>query len=85
MLGVFDMQKLKCPICDTEFIPEFKNHYISRNDTRTSTISTAFISSDEPILYDTFDCPQCGCQVRPQERKRFYLFSDRKEDKNEAD
>ena len=79
------MLQIKCPVCYVEFIPELKNHYISRDDSQTPTISTAFISKDEPKLYDTFDCPQCGCQLRVQERKRFYLISDRKEDKNEAD
>lgn len=79
------MKKLKCPICDVEFIPELKNHYISRDDSQTPTISTAFISKDEPKLYDTFDCPQCGCQIRPWQRKRFYSFSDRKESTNETD
>lgn len=25
------------------------------------------------LLYDTFDCPSCGCQIAVQERKRIYI------------
>lgn len=62
------MKKIKCNICACEFIPEKDEHYISRDVTKTglSTIAGGF----EEMLYDTFDCPQCGCQIMVQERKR---------------
>ena len=34
-----------------------------------------FQSNDETGLFDAFDCPQCGCQVIAQERKRAYIIS----------
>lgn len=62
------MKKIKCNVCACEFIPEKDEHYISRDETKTglSTIAGGL----EEKLYDTFDCPQCGCQMVMQERKR---------------
>lgn len=59
---------LKCKICGTEFPAVKDKHYISRDNGKTG-IATAF-SGDEEKLFDSFDCPQCGCQVIAQERKR---------------
>jgi len=63
------MKKLKCKICDCEFVPEKKEHYVARTDGKTGVVSM-FQSNDETGLFDAFDCPQCGCQVIAQERKR---------------
>lgn len=63
---------MKCPICAHEFQPEKKQHYVSRDLTRTGMV-TVIAATDEPALYDSFDCPQCGCQVNAQTRKRVYI------------
>ncbi len=66
--GVKIMKPIKCNVCACEFIPEKNEHYISRNEIKIglSTIAGGL----EEKLYDTFDCPQCGCQMIMQERKR---------------
>ncbi len=79
------MKKLKCSVCENEFEPVVEDHYVSRNDCSTGIANA--IRSDEPTLYDTFDCPKCGCQCCVQERKRacqetIQLEKDN-EDKNE--
>ena len=62
---------LKCKICGYEFNAVKERHYISRNNGKVG-LATAFGSNLEDILYDTFDCPTCGCQITAQERKREY-------------
>lgn len=60
-------------------------HYISRDGGKVGVIAT-FQSNQEERIYDTFDCPECGCQCVAQERKRnFYPFITAKnnEDVNE--
>lgn len=64
------MKKIKCKICDCEFIPELKLHYVSRDLGKTGVVSV-FQSNVGIQFYDTFDCPQCGCQVVAQTRKGF--------------
>lgn len=63
---------LKCKICGCEFNAVKKRHYISRDKGRTG-LATAFGNNPEDALYDTFDCPACGCQITAQERKREYV------------
>ena len=59
---------LKCKICGKEFEANIERHYISSdNDIKGLT---SVIRKEEVSLYDTFDCPSCGCQVIAQERKR---------------
>lgn len=60
---------LKCNICGTEFPAVKERHYIARDNGKTG-LSSAFSSNDEEKIYDSFDCPMCGCQVVVQERKR---------------
>lgn len=67
------MKKVKCNVCECEFIPEKDERYISRDEIKTG-LSTV-VGGLEEKLYDTFDCPQCGCQVIVQERKRAYIVS----------
>ena len=62
---------MKCSICGCEFVPIIKQHYISRDNDQTG-IATAF-SKVEKRIYDTFDCPECGCQIVAQERKRAFV------------
>ena len=61
---------IKCKVCGCEFTPVIDKHYITR-DNGESGISTAF-KQVEGNLYDTFDCPACGCQIVAQQRKRVY-------------
>lgn len=68
------MKKIKCNVCDCEFIPQVKGHYIARTDGKTGVVAV-FQSNDETGLFDAFDCPQCGCQVIVQERKRAFIVS----------
>lgn len=62
---------LKCKICECEFVPVIDKHYVAK-DNGESGLSTMF-KSVEGNLYDTFDCPACGCQIIAQERKRNYV------------
>ena len=62
---------IKCKVCGCEFTPVIDKHYITR-DNGESGISTAF-KHVEGNLYDTFDCPECGCQIITQKRKRGYV------------
>ena len=62
------MKPIKCKVCACEFIPEKNEHYISRDEIKTGL--TTIVGGLEEKLYDTFDCPQCGCQMVIQERKR---------------
>lgn len=65
---------LKCNICGKEFVPVIDKHYIARDDTITGVV-TAF-KQEERKIYDVFDCPNCGCQVIAQERKRNFITCD---------
>lgn len=58
----------ECVVCGQRFPLEIKYHYISRDDSFTGL--AALSKREEPKLYDTFDCPVCGCQNVVQERKR---------------
>ncbi len=65
---------LKCKICGCEFHAVNEKHYISR-DNRKIGLAVVVSSELEATLYDTYDCPACGCQVTAQERKREYIPS----------
>ena len=62
---------IKCKICEHEFAPVIDEHYVSRDD-GVAGLAAAF-RNPEGKHYDTFDCPNCGCQVIVQERKRQYI------------
>lgn len=62
---------LKCKVCGIEFPAIKERHYIARDNGKTG-LSSAFGSNDEEKIYDSFDCPMCGCQVVAQERKRIF-------------
>lgn len=66
------MKKLKCKICECEFAPEKKDHYVSREEVKVGLSNLA--GGMEEKLYDTFDCPQCGCQNVVGNRKRSLLL-----------
>ena len=61
---------LECKVCGCKFNPVKQSHYIVRDNEKVSSLATVFSCDAEPMLYDAFDCPQCGCQVVAQPRKR---------------
>lgn len=63
---------LECKVCGTKFNAIIERHYIARDNGKTG-LAVAFGSTAEESLYDTFDCPMCGCQVIAKERKRDYI------------
>lgn len=77
------MKRLKCKICECEFVPEKKDHYISRDEVTVGFSS--IVGGMEEKNYDTFDCPQCGCQNIVGERKRmlFHEFLNNLEEEEE--
>ena len=68
---------LKCKICGTKFPAIKERHYVARDNGKTG-LSSAFGSNDEERIYDSFDCPMCGCQVVVQDRKRKYSIGNTK-------
>lgn len=58
----------KCKVCNKEFELQKEGHYIARDIGKTGLSALAGGSEEE--LYDTFDCPHCGCQNIMQKRKR---------------
>ena len=60
---------LKCKVCGQEFTAKLDWHYISRDCGKVGVIA-ALQSNQEECIYDTFDCPACGCQCVAQERRR---------------
>lgn len=74
-----------CKICGFEFFLHINNHYISRNGERTG-LAAAIGPESESKLFDTFDCPECGCQNVIQERKRKYPeIDDLEQEESEED
>lgn len=61
---------LKCKICGTEFPATKDKHYITRDNGVNGGLNQSLHGKQEEQLYDCFDCPNCGCQVIIQERKR---------------
>lgn len=76
------MKKLKCKICECEFVPEKKEHYISRDEVKFGLSNLT--GGMEEKIYDTFDCPQCGCQNIMCERKRSLIGKNVKEEVEES-
>lgn len=67
-----DNQPIKiCSICGADIQLTKETHYIARDNGKTG-LTSAFTQNDEEQLYDAFDCPNCGCQLIIQPRKRVY-------------
>lgn len=62
---------IKCKICGCEFTPVIDKHYVARDNGEFGIVTA--VKSTEGKLYDSFDCPACGCQIIAQERKRDYF------------
>lgn len=78
-----DRKKWYCSICGAELKMTVDHHYISR-DKGTCGLAT-IVRNDEETLYDTFDCPECGCQNIAQERKRKFFINDENIDNDEEE
>ena len=63
---------LECKVCGCKFNPVKQSHYIARDNEKASSLIATLSSDAESTLYDVFDCPQCGCQIVAQARKRVY-------------
>lgn len=64
---------MECKVCGKDFELKLDNHYIARDEEieRCGIVGIVGNNTDkESKLYDTFDCPFCGCQNIVQERKR---------------
>lgn len=64
----------KCKVCGKEFELKLENHYVSRDNQPTGLAVLA--GSKESSLYDTFDCPFCGCQNTVNQRKRMIYYEE---------
>lgn len=60
-----------CVVCGHEFRPHKSIHYISCDNRETGLVTLG--RHVEEDMYDTFDCPHCGCQNVVQKRKRTLL------------
>lgn len=69
------MSNLKCDVCGNVFPLMAELHYISRDNEKTG-LAPLFSSKDESALYDTYDCPHCGCQKIAKPRKRVWVEPD---------
>lgn len=58
----------KCKICSKEFELNKEFHYISRDEEITGLVNV--VKKEGVKIFDTFDCPHCGCQNVMQGRKR---------------
>lgn len=77
---------LKCKVCGKEFEPIIEKHYVARSEIVSGVVTA--ISNSEEKLFDTFDCPHCGCQFIVQERKRKYIdvcFAEEVDDDDECE
>ena len=64
---------IECKVCGCKFNPAKQDHYIVRDNEKVSSLATVFSGDAEPMLYDAFNCIQCGCQIVAQQRKRAYI------------
>lgn len=51
------LKKQKCKACGFKFRLEKENRYLVRRDSSVVEALTA-----RPVIFEMFDCPQCGCQ-----------------------
>ena len=58
---------MKCNVCGKLFIPKNQNRYLTAEPT---TLANSLNGGG--AVYDTFDCPRCGCQHRVATRYKEY-------------
>lgn len=49
-----------CKVCGRDFALIAEEHYVVRDFGKKGVLET--LSTKEPMQYDAFDCPHCGCQ-----------------------
>lgn len=69
---------MKCNVCGKLFIPKNQNRYLTAEP---KTLANSFNGGG--AIYDTFDCPHCGCQHRVAIRYNKYNTVEETEQKNE--
>lgn len=57
-----------CKVCGRDFPLIVEDHYVSKEAGKVGIAAIA--GGPAPILWDSFDCPHCGCQNRMQQRNR---------------
>ena len=57
-----------CKVCGRDFPLIAEEHYISKEAGKVGIAS--LVGGPAPILWDSFDCPHCGCQNRLHMRYR---------------
>ena len=55
-------------ICGRDFSLIAEEHYISKEAGKIGFAAIA--GGPAPVLFDSFDCPHCGCQNNMQQRNR---------------
>ena len=64
-------KKLTCKVCGEEFYPKDEDRYVTAENKTSGGLAGALNGTTEgPELYDSFDCPFCGCQVVAKRRLR---------------
>lgn len=77
-----------CKVCGRNFPLIAEEHYVSKEAGKVGFAAIA--GGPAPIIWDSFDCPHCGCQNRMQQRNRVSdilgqdLPIDEEEDCNDA-
>ena len=68
------MANIKCKVCGAEFPAIRERHYVSRETTKTGFVAMLGSTAKPGLydLYDSYDCPNCGCQINVQGRNRRY-------------
>jgi rubredoxin len=51
------MKKFKCGACGFKFRLEKENRYLAQKSSSAVNALT-----ERPLIFEMFDCPQCGCQ-----------------------
>lgn len=64
---------IECKVCGCKFNPVRQGHYIVRDNEKASALAPVLSSNAESMLYDAFNCIQCGCQIVAQQRKMAYI------------
>ena len=59
-----------CEVCGRDFPLLIEEHYVATEPSLSGIAALA--GGKEPMLWDAFDCPFCGCQNRVNPRMRLF-------------
>lgn len=65
-------KKIECKVCGSKFDYDISKVYQTRESVETG-IKAAISGGIEPKIFDTIDCPNCGCQNYLAVRQRTYI------------